>query len=786
MGKVLACVLRILRYTWYQWFFRYGKLRPTDILLESKHGEDLAANVFYLLKELDRRGEHRLWLVLDREVEERVKKWLETGGIRQPRVLHMGSMAYYRRLATCGYLITDTTFPPLFSKRKGQIYLNTWHGTPLKAMGQDDRREAWAMGNVQRNLLLADYLVFPNDYMEEKMSAAYHLGLLYNGEILRCGYPRNSILMDEALRREARRALQIEDKEVYAYMPTWRGTLEGTGIDDQMETIRELLDTLEDRLQPHQLVWVKLHPFVKDRIEYDAYRKVRPFPEEQEPYQLLGAADGLITDYSSVMFDYANTGRPIYLYVYDEECYTAGRGLYRKPSELGLPLGHTAEEMAALLEQPAAYGEEFRQMYCTYDEPGATARIVDRMLGASPVVTEKKGERVLFFAGELLKNGITTAAMGLLRESAGDGRDYYVTFVQPKLQKAPARLEMLPQHARILPMCSGIMSTMWDLVYQFLYYYFHLDMPWVRRGLDRMFLREKHRLFGNLEFDHVIQYEGYGRGITQLFRQFGGQRTIFVHNNMEEELRTKNNQDPLVLRRAYATYDHVAIVTEDLRESVLRLGARPDHVMVVHNLHDATGIRRRGAEDVCYDADTKATLSEEELKALLQSPVTRFVTVGRFSAEKGHARLIRAFEKIHVKHPETVLIIIGGYGELYETTCRQAAESSAASRIVILRSLKNPMPIVAACQLFILSSFYEGQGLTILEADALGVATMSTRVCGPTGFMERYGGYLVENSEEGLVSGMEAYLAGKVHPMAVDYEVYNAQAMAQFADLIKK
>lgn len=93
--------------------------------------------------------------------------------------MRTGSVAYYHALSRAGYLVNDTSFPGRFIKKEGQIYLNTWHGTPLKKMGRDNRPEMVTMGNVQRNLLDSDYLVFPNQFMEEKMSGAYMLDSLY-------------------------------------------------------------------------------------------------------------------------------------------------------------------------------------------------------------------------------------------------------------------------------------------------------------------------------------------------------------------------------------------------------------------------------------------------------------------------------------------------------------------------------------------------------------------------------------------------------------------------------
>ena len=94
------------------------------------------------------------------EFQEQIEKKLAHYHISVDKIVHMSTPDYYYHLAKAGYLINDTTFPGRYIKKKGQIYLNVWHGTPLKRMGQDNEEERYDMGNIMRNLLMSDYLVF--------------------------------------------------------------------------------------------------------------------------------------------------------------------------------------------------------------------------------------------------------------------------------------------------------------------------------------------------------------------------------------------------------------------------------------------------------------------------------------------------------------------------------------------------------------------------------------------------------------------------------------------------
>lgn len=182
-------------YPFYNSFYENNSLDPRMILLESRSGGALESNILSLLKELSREPYKNFNLVLSvrKNAESEIKEKLRKNSIQGVSFVHTGSVSYYRALSRAGYLVNDSSFPGRFVKKEGQIYLNTWHGTPLKKMGRDNRPEMVTMGNVLRNLLDSDYIVFPNRFMEEKMSGAYMLDSLYRGTVLREGYPRNDI-----------------------------------------------------------------------------------------------------------------------------------------------------------------------------------------------------------------------------------------------------------------------------------------------------------------------------------------------------------------------------------------------------------------------------------------------------------------------------------------------------------------------------------------------------------------------------------------------------------------
>ena len=186
-----------------------------------------------------------------------------------------------------------------------------------------------------------------------------------------------------------------------------------------------------------------------------------------------------------------------------------------------------------------------------------------------------------------------------------------------------------------------------------------------------------------------------------------------------------------------------------------------------------------------FDQSTAFYENKDRLLEMLDSGKKKFVSVGRFSVEKGHARLVRAFERVHRIQKDTCLVIIGGSGDLWEKTIRLVEESSCPDAVFLVRDMSNPFPLIKQCDCLVLSSLYEGFGLVLAEADVLGVSCFTVDIDGPRSFMQTYGGRIVENSEEGIYEGMlDALKTDGLHILSVDYETYNKKAVAEFEGLL--
>ncbi len=291
--------------------------------------------------------------------------------------------AYFARLSAARYVVTNDMMPRYPLHLPHTRYVQTWHGTPLKKIGFDVPDPGYPeaaryLRRLARDVRRWDDLVSPSPYCTEIFRSAFG----YRGRVLEVGYPRNDQLRapDAGERREAvRQRLGIApDVKAVLYAPTWRD--DRPGGPDTLD-----LDDLDRRLPGDLLVLVRMHRLVADRLKGapDRYRDVS---DEPDPQDLLLAADVLVTDYSSIMFDFAVTGRPIIFHAPDLEDYRDRvRGFYLDyPGQLPGPLTREPEELAEVLGAPGWRASEFTEQYegfvdrfSPWDDGKATQRLVD-------------------------------------------------------------------------------------------------------------------------------------------------------------------------------------------------------------------------------------------------------------------------------------------------------------------------------------------------------------------------------------------------------------------------
>ena len=803
----------------YRAYIRFLDTLPIDeqlVLLESHHGTTLGGNIAALLETLCAEPDYdncRIYVAVQKNNKEKLAaQWAGYRNSSRVRPVIVGSVEYFRILASAGFLFNDNTFCPIFTKREGQIYLNTWHGTPLKTLGRDIKGEAYSIGNTQRNFFSADLMLYPNEHTKNVIQDSYMLNNFGTGRMAMTGYPRNEVFFKENVRRDIRERYKMGDKTVYAYLPTWRGIVGKVSKEAQRGDLKTICDELDRLLPDNVLVYLKLHPMMRGNMNLKGYKHIADFPEDVPAYDFLQGTDGLLTDYSSIMFDYAVTGRKIVLYTYDEEEYVRDRGLTFGMDELPFPRVSEISEVARELTSPKNYDDsEFLARFCPYEKEGVTRELLHNMfthnLGVYPKMPDNGKKNVVVYGGDFIKNGIATALVNLLNRLDTDKYNYLVlyrpspkmtgdkTYHEPDLDNVPRSMAMLGMAS---PKCGTFGELVRVRIWRKLQRKFkNIPFKWVKKDYESIARRDANKTFGPMRVDALVQYNGYFADVIEMFKVMKQKSVIYVHNDMNGEDKKSFAIPHKLLADAYANYDEVALVTKELTPRMnyylTSVGQKEREFAVSLNTINFEDILAKGELPIEYNYETVSDTSLDELNALLDSDDKVIVNVGRFSPEKGQLRLIEAFEKAVTaadkKNEPTYrnahLVILGSYGPDYDRICARAKSSPVSDRITVIKFLKNPYALVKRCDFFVLSSLYEGFGLVLCEADILGVPCFSTRITGPTDFMEKYGGMLVDDSTEAIAEGIKKCLDGEVKKtLTCDYAQYNREAVEQFEDIV--
>lgn len=335
-----------------------------------------------LLEEFQRRGSQwpMYWAVADFSVP------VPAG--TEPVLI--GSRQWYELLVGSRILINNNNFPFYFRKREGQVYIQTWHGTPLKKLGNDVAPTNFSLSYwnlMWREAEYWDALLAQNDYASEVLANCFG----FKGRVVAEGYPRNDSLTPGRMghdRPAIRRRLGIpEGKTAILYAPTWRDDAKNASRQYEMVTYLDF-ETAQQQLGDDYVLLLRGHHNIAGQRQTAANKFVIDVTEYPEVNDLYTAADILVNDYSSVMFDFCVTGKPIIFLTPDIAQYRdATRGFYFDLEEKAPgPLHNTTDEVVRSIKNISAVSrryapkyEAFVKTFAPYCDGGATARVFDAL-----------------------------------------------------------------------------------------------------------------------------------------------------------------------------------------------------------------------------------------------------------------------------------------------------------------------------------------------------------------------------------------------------------------------
>jgi CDP-glycerol glycerophosphotransferase len=731
---------------------------------------------------------------------------------RHPRVrfVRPRTVAYAGALARSEYLVNNATFPPEFRKRDGQIYLNTWHGTPLKRMGYDMHGGAFESSNILRNLVAADVLLSQNPHMSRMYTESYRLAGILPGRILEAGYPRTDRQhLDPDQRAAGMRMLrdvgiEIEGKKLVLYAPTWKGTDFGSPRDEAEELVG-VAGQLQRLLGDGHVVALKAHQAVAKDMNLSGEPGLL-IPNGLPTNVVLGLADVLVTDYSSIFVDFVGTGRPIIFHTPDSDDYARERGTYFDADELpGITTTTVAQLAEAILTPQSRHlreaAERWRRDFTPRDDGHAARRVIDAVFHNRPdprllLRPSVRRPSVLLYLGGMRSNGITTSALNLLAHLDHDALEVSVVMARPGGREQRVNAARIDSRVRQFHRRGGLgapisiasaMRILGRLRPS------HRESAWERR----LWEGEWRRCLGDTRFDTVIDFSGYSRFWSELvLHSPPSRRLIWLHNDMAAEVerrvsgRRRMRRSLPAVFALYPRFDGLVSVSRDLSDANADALAGPygiarSRFLSAGNVIDDEGARRMlrvplGDAVEFRDSESGEVMVPDWAEQLARRDGTRwFVTVGRLSPEKNQARMLDAFALVHAEHPETRLAIVGD-GSLRPELESRIAGLGLTRAVVLTGALSNPFAVLALCDCFVLSSDYEGQPMVLLEAAAAGLPMVTVRFGSVRDALPDGRLHVVEQTVAALAQGMRDYLAGTVAAATLDAAAYNDRALREF------
>ncbi len=395
--KIIRRALYIIRYVRYKVRGIGQKVDDKLILFSTFNGKsysDSPKAIYLYLLNNDKYKEYKfVWTFKDPEDYKFLKENKNTNIVKQ------GTREYEKYMQKAKYWFLNYRVADHIYPKKNQVYVQCWHGTPLKKLGYDLDKTDNALNTLNElrykyniDAKKFKYMLSPSKFTTEKFITAFNLKELGKENcIIEEGYPRNDFLYNytEIDIENIKKKLNIEntDKKIILYAPTWRDNQHQAGIGYTYKT-EVNFEKMQKELGQDYIILFRAHYFVSNSFDFERYKGfIYDVSKVDDINELYIISDMLITDYSSVFFDYANLKRPIIFYMYDFEYYKNDmRGFYIDLKELPGNITKTEDELIEeikKLNKNFKYNktyEEFNNKYNYLDNGVATERIVRRII----------------------------------------------------------------------------------------------------------------------------------------------------------------------------------------------------------------------------------------------------------------------------------------------------------------------------------------------------------------------------------------------------------------------
>ncbi|GAA4505462.1 glycosyltransferase [Brevibacterium yomogidense] len=757
-------------------------LDEKTVLFESNHGASIGCHPLALFRTMlsDPRFDNFRFVwsyTAEAEVPDEVSKNYRVA------LAEIHSDLYLKHLATAKFLVNNVTFPPYYLRRDGQVYMNTWHGTPLKTLGRSMRQGLLEYENIARNFAQATHIIAPNSLTKWAILDEHRIDRYATAAIKLTGSPRLDRLVSDhdSLRDQVRSMLNIlPDEHVVLYAPTWRG-----GVSDRTFDTEQLLDDLQAMSSIDGVkVLFRAHRLTESLVS-SLDLPVETVPHTLDTNDLLAGVDTLITDYSSIGFDFLVTHNRLIYYVPDFENYTSSRGLYLEYDEFPGYVCETRTELVQLLESetpPSDKSANAIARFASHEDGQASQRAVNFLM--EPPNARSSSRPTIVIHASLIPNGIASALLSLLEHLDPDQISVVLVVEASVMRREEDRqtiLHRLPEYVNLAFRIGDIVATaeeQWAVGRSY-----SADIT-TSQPLEQLtataWRRDARRTLGSFAPSVAIEFDGYASLWSSFIAAVGDSKTrrfIWQHNQLVQEWSTKYPELAAVFR-LYKLYDGVVSVSGSLmaenKEALQRAGfqaSAPFHA--VPNVLDSDRIHTLAESPV-----------DPDLASWFTAPGPIVVSVGRLSPEKNFLSLVESWPQVIEQHPQARLVIIGD-GILRAALETRISQLNLTDSIKLTGQRENPYSHMKRADLFVLPSTHEGQPVVIFEAMSLGVPTAAAYTPGTKEALETGYGELISHDADGLAADITRILTdpsvavGQFDPIR-----FSESAVRHFKDLI--
>lgn len=692
----------------YKLMRQFLPIKKNLVVLQSFGGRSYSGNPKYLYEYAEKNYKDLdfVWALRNQfeEIKGRAKK------------VKIESLKYYYYLARAEYIVSNLNMQNSVRKRKGSKFIQTWHGTPLKKISFDvDKKspsyDAKFLRGFQKRVSKWDILLSQSKYATEKFRSAFR----YEGKIAETGHPINDILVENNPNKikEIKEKLNINtDKKIILYAPTWR---------DNSKYVLDIdIDKMYKELKDDYILLIKTHYFVNTALDTGSFKGfVYDVSKYEDIQELALISDMLITDYSSVMFDYASTNKPMIFYCHDLEYYKGKlRGFYvdfeeEAPGEITKTTEELVEAIKNIDEANVKYKEKYKEFYNKYAylEDGKSSK-----RAAVNVFKQKKKRKIYFLSFNIFGMGgtgrtVINTATSLIQSGYdveiisvfGDRSDQY--FEIDEAIKVSLLLDKKKKKTRIQRILHSMPSILINKDDEF---YKDFSLLTDIRILKKL-LRLRNGILVSTRPGFNVMLGKYFK--IRLFKVIG-------QEHLNYNIHTKYLQKQI--KKYYKKLDLIMTLTDaDTEEYIREIPSIKNKLIkvpnAIPNLEEIQGIERKN----------------------------QIIAAGRLVPQKGFDLLIKAAPKVIEKHPDWVIKIFGKGREL-QYLKELIIKNGVEKNVLLMGPTKTIEKEMAESKIYVLSSRYEGFGMVIIEAMKMQVPVVSFDC--PEG-----PGEIITNNEDGLL-----------------------------------